>query len=432
MRLRARISRLYWELRGRVVVVDLVYEHDAGLAVEPGPLDDLPEQVPGANSLHDLAVARVGEFEIGIGLDGLHELIGYGDRDVEVVDLVVVLLAGDELLYVGVIHPEDTHVRPAPGPALFDLVRRSVVYRHERDGPGRDAHRALDQVILRTQTREAEASAAAALVNYRLVLEGVVDAVYGVLDGQHEARAELLQLPARVHEGRRVRHEPPAEHHLEEPLPRLLVELLGLLTLFEAELALGDVRSDPQEHLDGLLYRLALLVLLEIALPQNGTRVLGEFYICQPVTVNLHTHPPYSTARRSFSITGFARIASNCGPGLYLPLPIPEPARRTSSVRNWSTSVYCLYTEANRRYATMSILLSRKSTMSPRRLEVTSCRRRSTSTTSISSTISSICSSVTCCLAQAFANPDLNFFRSKGSFPPSRLITISLNGSRRS
>src|SRR5919107_366736 len=80
----------------------------------------------------------------------------------------------------------------------------------------------------------------------------------------------------------------------------------------------------------------------------------------------------------------------------------------------------------------MSILLRRIRTMSPSRLEVTSCLRRSRSSASISSTIDSTCSSVTCCLAQAFANPARSFSRSNGSFPPSRLMTINLNGSRRS
>src|SRR5215212_11855006 len=98
------------------------------------PLDDLPEQVSGANGLHDRAVAGVLELEVGVTLDGLHELVGYGHGDVEVVDLVVVLLAGDELLDIRVVHPEDAHVRPAPGTALLDLVRRSIIYGHERDG----------------------------------------------------------------------------------------------------------------------------------------------------------------------------------------------------------------------------------------------------------------------------------------------------------
>src|SRR5918998_4726632 len=80
----------------------------------------------------------------------------------------------------------------------------------------------------------------------------------------------------------------------------------------------------------------------------------------------------------------------------------------------------------------MSIRLSLTSTMSPRRRDDTSWRRRSRSSASISSTINSTCSSVTCCLAQALASPLLNFSRSNGSLPPSLLITMSRSGSRRS
>src|SRR4028119_1925176 len=105
------------------------------------------------------------------------------------------------------------------------------------------------------------------------------------------------------------------------------------------------------------------------------------------------------------------------------------------------------------------------STMSPRRRDVTSCRRRSRSSASISSTINSTCSSVTCCLAHALASPPLtlsraagslpppptppsppvpcclphalaspllNFSRSNGSLPPSLFMTMSRKGSRRS
>src|SRR5215211_3924924 len=78
------------------------------------------------------------------------------------------------------------------------------------------------------------------------------------------------------------------------------------LSMIWRNLALDDVRRNPQEHLDGLLYGLALLVLFQVALPKNGARVLGEVYICQPVTIYLHTHPSHSTAHCSYSITGFA------------------------------------------------------------------------------------------------------------------------------
>src|SRR5918912_1803809 len=80
----------------------------------------------------------------------------------------------------------------------------------------------------------------------------------------------------------------------------------------------------------------------------------------------------------------------------------------------------------------MSSFRNRINTMSASRLEVTSCRRRSLSSASISSTMRSISSSVTRCLAHAFVSPARNFSRSKDSLPPSRFITTSLRGSRRS
>src|SRR5215211_2621048 len=107
----------------------------AWLAVEPRALDDLAEEVPGPDGLEYLSVARVLEVEGRVCLHGLHKLVGDGDRDVEVVDLVVFPLAVDELLDVWVVDPEDAHVGPAPGPALLDLVRRSIIYGHERDRP---------------------------------------------------------------------------------------------------------------------------------------------------------------------------------------------------------------------------------------------------------------------------------------------------------
>jgi hypothetical protein len=54
---------------------------------------------------------------------------------------------------------------------------------------------------------------------------------------------------------------------------------LRFLALFEAELALGDVRRHAQEHVDGLLDRLSALVLLEIALLENRDRVLRKIRI---------------------------------------------------------------------------------------------------------------------------------------------------------
>src|SRR5215211_9381659 len=75
-----------------------------------------------------------------------------------------------------------------------------------------------------------------------------------------------------------------------------LVQGLDLFALLEAELALGDVAGHPPEHLYRLFDGLALLVLLEVALLENGDRVLSELYIREPASIYLHTHPPNFTA----------------------------------------------------------------------------------------------------------------------------------------
>ena len=149
VRLGARVRGLYRELRRRVVVVYSVYKHHARLTVQPRALHDLLEEIPGVYHAVDLAVARVPEREFRVRLHGLHKLVGDCDRDVEVVYLVVIPLAAYELLDVWVIHAEDSHVRPAPGSALLDLVRRSVVNSHERYRPTGHTHRGFHDVVLR-------------------------------------------------------------------------------------------------------------------------------------------------------------------------------------------------------------------------------------------------------------------------------------------
>src|SRR5215203_1045517 len=122
MRLGTGVRRLYRELRRGVVVVDLVYKHDTRLAVEPRPLYHSAEEIPRPHGLDDLPITRDLEVEVRIGLDGLHELVGCGHGDVEVVDPVVIPLAIDELLDIGVVDPEDAHVGPASCTPLLDLV----------------------------------------------------------------------------------------------------------------------------------------------------------------------------------------------------------------------------------------------------------------------------------------------------------------------
>ena len=121
---------------------------------------------------------------------------------------------------------------------------------------------------------EAEAGAAATLVNDGHRLERVVDAVAtvgeGVLDGQHEARGELAKGAAGVHEGRRIGLEPALRHER--------VEIRGdgcdlVLGGSIACIGFSDHGRDAPEEVFRTFGRLSGLVLDEVALLEDGARV---------------------------------------------------------------------------------------------------------------------------------------------------------------
>jgi hypothetical protein len=143
-----------------------------------GVLDDLGEEVAGAHGLPHLAVARVAQVEVGVVAHGLHELIGDADRDVEVGDLALFCLAGDELFDVRVVDAQHAHVGPAPAAALGDLAKGLVVDAQEADRPGGAPGRGVcTYVVLRAQPAEGEAVAAARLLDQRGDAQRAEDAV---------------------------------------------------------------------------------------------------------------------------------------------------------------------------------------------------------------------------------------------------------------
>ena len=126
--------------------------------------------------------------------------------------------------------------------------------------------------------REAEAGAAARLVHEGHGLERVVDAApavgQGVFHRQHEARGELAQGTAGIHQRGRVRLEAAVDHQVVE-LPRDLPHRgLGGAVV---GVHVGDGLGHAPEHRLGTLDGLALLVLLQIPLGQHDARVLREF-----------------------------------------------------------------------------------------------------------------------------------------------------------
>src|SRR5207244_3486219 len=142
------------EARDRVVVVGPIDEVDTGLARPPCAVHDLPEHLARHKLAHRPAGTRIDEVVARALFHRPHERVRDGHRDVEVRHLGEVVLAADELEDVGMVHPQDAHVRAAAGAALFHHVGRGVVQLHERHGAGGNAHRRAHDVVLGSQPRE--------------------------------------------------------------------------------------------------------------------------------------------------------------------------------------------------------------------------------------------------------------------------------------
>ena len=193
-----------------VLLVHAIQEHDAGVGVVVGRADDLVHQGARTNrAVNPLAVdgalsgagfeqrARglgvVDQFELGVGLDGLHERVGHADRDVEVGQAVAVL-AVHELEHVRVVAAQDAHLRAAPRAGRLDRLAVGVEDAHEAHRPGGAGVRALDHRAPGADAREVVADATAAAKRFGRLPERLGDAglaveILGhrVADRLHEA-----------------------------------------------------------------------------------------------------------------------------------------------------------------------------------------------------------------------------------------------------
>src|SRR5207248_11269930 len=165
-------------------------------------------------------------------------------------------LAPDELVDVGMVDVEDDHLRRAPRLAAgLDRPGRRVRAAHEADRPGRVA--AFRELLLRrAQLREVEPGARAAAEDDSLTANPVEDRLHRVVDREDEARRALrLLLEADVEPHGRVERGV----LVDEDRLQLGREGLGLLVVGEvaALLAPGDGGvDDATDHL--LDARLAL------------------------------------------------------------------------------------------------------------------------------------------------------------------------------
>jgi hypothetical protein len=263
------------ELRHRVVLVRPVDEEHPGLAGLPRPVHDHVEDLAGVLGPHDLAGARTLELVLGARRHRIHEGIGNGEGDVEVRDLRRVILAGDELAHVRMIHPEDPHVRPPARTPLLHHLGRGVVELHERHRPRRHPHGGAHGVARGPEAREREPGPAPGLVHEGHGLERVVDAALPVRERvvhrQDEAGRELPQGAAGVHERRGVRLELALRHEVVEVPGHLLDGRVGRPV---PPVFLGNDPRHAPEHGFRILHRFPVLVLLQVPLGQDDARVV--------------------------------------------------------------------------------------------------------------------------------------------------------------
>src|SRR5688572_8233803 len=92
-----------------------------------------------------------------------------------------------------------------------------------------------------------------------------------VLDRQNEARRELSERTTGVHERRRVGLEPTLGH---EPVELLRDRRYSPLARSVSPIAFGDDGGDAPEHVFWRLDRLARLILHQVALLENRSRIL--------------------------------------------------------------------------------------------------------------------------------------------------------------
>ncbi len=260
------------DMRSGVVAVQAIQEDDAGLAVFPGLLDDALEYLAGVQAAADFFIAGIDQVVLFVPFDGLHELFGHADRDVEVVKLFLVGLAHDEIHDIGVIDPENGHVGAAAGAALFDGLCGDVEDAHEGERATGNTGGGADYVIGRTQAGKREAGAAARFMDQSRVLDGIKNLFHRVAHRQDKAGRELTQRPPGVHQGRGVRQKLKVCHHFVEGVRQ--GSDVGLFVKFLVRS--GYCIGHPPEHISRCLKNLAGNVPAQVALFKYGGGVFCQ------------------------------------------------------------------------------------------------------------------------------------------------------------
>ncbi len=262
-------------IREVVVAVDRIEEQDAGLGVVVGRAHDLvPERARRQLAIDPLAVvalvgalvfgSRAGlgavhEFDVGAVAHGLHEGVGDTHREVEVLQVALVL-GMDEGLDVRVVAAQHAHLRAAPRAGRLDRLAAAIEDAHV-------AHRARSVALCRrhprtgrADAREVVADAAAAAHRLRRFGQCGVDAGVAVFivtdrvaDRLHEAVDQRrLQSRARRRLDAAGRDEAAAQR-----LEKTRFPMCALVVAFGLRERAGDA---AQHVVDGLLVALGVFV----------------------------------------------------------------------------------------------------------------------------------------------------------------------------
>src|SRR6185369_14405482 len=138
----------------------------------------------GAGGLHfAVRLGAVGQFDIGVGIDGFHEGVGDADGNVEIGEVALVL-GVDEDFDIRMVAAQHAHLGATAGAGGFDGFAGAVEDAHVGDRAGSARLGALDAGALRSDGRKVVADAAAATHGFGGLGQRSVDAgtAVGVLD----------------------------------------------------------------------------------------------------------------------------------------------------------------------------------------------------------------------------------------------------------
>ena len=271
-----------------VVRIDPVQEEHARLGVVVGGAHDLVPQLAGPHPAVDPqpvgALRRAGgaqlgagrglvhQLDVGIGLDRLHERVAHAHRDVEVLQVPLVLRM-DEGLDVRVVAAQHAHLRTAPRAGRLHRLAAAVEHPHVADRAGCARLRRLHVRALRPDPREVVTHPAAAPHRLRRFGQRGVNAGVAVLflgDRIAHRLDEAVDQGGRQGRARR-RGDPPRRH---EAAPLRLEELRLPVRALLRRLRRGQRPGHPRPDL--IQAALAVLgVLLEQHLRADVLRRQG-------------------------------------------------------------------------------------------------------------------------------------------------------------